>query len=53
MSTNTILTYVLWVVEVLKDAVEANVDSVIHRPVGSVGELQGVKEGVSDGFEVG
>lgn len=40
-----------WVVEVLKDVVEAHVYNVIHRPPGSVSELQGVKEGFSDVFE--
>ena len=30
-----------------------HVDCIVYRPVGSVGELQGVQECVCDGFEVG
>ena len=32
-------------VQVLEEEVKGHVDSVVHRPVGSVGELQGVQEG--------
>jgi hypothetical protein len=38
---------------VLKDVVKAHVDAIIHRPIGSVGELHVVKEGVGGGFEMG
>lgn len=31
---------------------EGHVDSIIYKPLGSVGELQGVQDGVSKGFEV-
>ena len=31
---------------------EGHVYSIVHRPVGSVGELHGVQERVRDGFEV-
>ena len=31
---------------------ESHVNCVIHRPVGFVGKLQWVQEGVCDGFEV-
>jgi len=37
-------------VQVLEEEVKGHVDSVVHRPVGSVGELQGVQERVCDGF---
>ena len=40
-------------VQVLEEEVKGHVDSVVHRPVGSVGELQGVQEWVCDGFYVG
>eukprot|EP00064_Thunnus_orientalis_P003907 superscaffoldBa00000338_g3918 len=40
-------------VQVLEDEVEGHVYCIIHRPVGSVGELQGVQEWVCDGFKVG
>lgn len=32
---------------------KSHVDVVVYIPVGSVGELQGIKEWVCDGFEVG
>lgn len=32
---------------------DSHVDSVIYRPVGSVGKLQGVQEGVCYGFQMG
>ena len=31
---------------------KGHVDSVVHRPVGSVGKLQGAQEWVCDGFQV-
>ena len=31
---------------------EGHVNCIVHRPVGSLGKLQGVPEVVSDGFEV-
>ncbi|XP_042292121.1 uncharacterized protein LOC121913527 [Thunnus maccoyii] len=39
-------------VQVLEDEVEGHVYCIIHRPVGSVGELQGVQEWVCDGFKL-
>uniref|UniRef100_A0AAQ4NQY4 F-BAR domain-containing protein n=1 Tax=Gasterosteus aculeatus aculeatus TaxID=481459 RepID=A0AAQ4NQY4_GASAC len=35
----------------LEDVVEGHVDSIVHRLVGSVGELQGVQEGVGEGLQ--
>ena len=39
-------------VQVLEDVMEGQVDCIVYRPVGSVGELQGVQEGVGDVFQV-
>ncbi|KAK0140096.1 ATP-dependent DNA helicase PIF1 [Merluccius polli] len=36
-------------VQVLEDVMEGQVDCIVYRPVGSVGELQGVQEGVGTG----
>ena len=35
-----------------EDVVEGQIDCMVYRPIGSVGKLQGVQEGVSDVFEV-
>ncbi|XP_041855209.1 uncharacterized protein LOC121648844 [Melanotaenia boesemani] len=40
-------------VQMLQDEVQGYVDGVVYRPVGSVGELQGIQEGGREGFEVG
>ena len=37
-------------VQVLEDVMEGQVDCIVYRPVGSVGELQGVQEGVVMSF---
>ena len=39
-------------VQVLEDVMESKVDCIVYRPVGSVGKLQGVQEGVGDVFQV-
>ncbi len=39
-------------VKVLEDEVEGHVYCIVYRLVGSVGELQGIQEWVSDGFKV-
>uniref|UniRef100_G3PLM9 POPDC1-3 domain-containing protein n=1 Tax=Gasterosteus aculeatus aculeatus TaxID=481459 RepID=G3PLM9_GASAC len=41
-----------WGVQMLEVEAEGHVDSIIYKPLGSVGELQGVHDGVSKGFEV-
>ena len=40
-------------IRVLEDEMEGHVYSIVHRPVGSVGETQGVQEWVHDGCKVG
>ena len=39
-------------VQVLEDVMDGQVDCIVYRPVGSVGKLQGVQEGVDDVFQV-
>ncbi len=39
-------------VQVLEAEMEGHVDCIVYRPVGSVGELQGVQKWVCDVFEV-
>ena len=39
-------------VQVLEDVVEGQDDCIVYRPVGSVGKLQEIQEGVGDLFEV-
>src|SRR4029434_1590814 len=39
-------------VQVLENEVKGHVYGIVYRPVGSVGNLQGVQERVSDGFEM-
>ncbi|KAM8904816.1 uncharacterized protein AB9W97_008292 [Spinachia spinachia] len=38
-----------WEVQLLEDEVEGRVDSIVYRPVGSVGKIQGVQEGLQVG----
>ena len=40
-------------VQMLQDGMKGQVDSIMYRAIGSVGELQQVQERDSDGFEVG
>ncbi len=40
-------------VEVLQDVMQSHIDSIIHRPVWSVGKLKMIQQGSSDVFQVG
>jgi len=42
-----------WSVQMLQNIMQSHVDCIIHRPVCSVGKLQGIQRGSSDVLQVG